>query len=164
MPAHTATLPAAEAFARFNALLQAQGLRPALAFLRSLSEYRYISIFRFHHGKATTAVHYDRDNPDVLTTSEVPESATYCVFARDTRSLFATPDSMTDARLVDHVAREAVQAYCGLPMFEDDGSLLGVLCHYDTVPRDPAQLDLELLVQVTSVLRRGGHVPPYPFA
>jgi hypothetical protein len=35
---------------------------------------------------------------------------------------------------------------------------------YDLVPRDPAQLDLELLVQVASALQLGDHVPPYPQA
>ena len=42
------------------------------------------------------------------------------------------------------------------------GEILGTLCHYDLVPRNPEQIDLELIIQVASALAQGGHVPPYP--
>ena len=47
-------------------------------------------------------------------------------------------------------------------VFDPEGQLLGTLCHYDVVPRDASQLDLELLVQVAATLQQGDHVPPYP--
>ena len=33
-----------------------------------------------------------------------------------------------------------------------EGEILGTLCYYDQVPRDPAQLDLELMLRVASSL------------
>ena len=45
-----------------------------------------------------------------------------------------------------------------------DGRFLGTLCHYDLEPRDPEQLDLQLLRQVGNVLGRSGLVPEYPAA
>ena len=156
------TLSAQAAFARFAEILEREGPRPALAWLLLRSDYRFIGIFRFEGGKATAAVHYDRENPEVLRCAEVPDTATYCCYVRDSRGAFVTANALTDARLDDHPARESVLAYCGVPVMDPEGVLLGTLCHYDLVPRDPEQLDLPLLLQVTSTLARGGHVPPYP--
>ena len=80
------TRPAAgtdEAFASFAQILAQSGLRAALVYLLELTEYRFIAIFRFSAAKASTVVFYDRENPHVLASKEVPASATYCSFARD---------------------------------------------------------------------------------
>lgn len=154
--------PTAQAFEQFSAVLSERGLRPALAYLLGLTDYRFIAIFRFEDGKANASVFYDRENPEILDAEEVPASATYCCFARDARGVFATANSMEDGRLTHHVAREVVQSYCGVPVMTADGEILGTLCHYDSVPRDPDQIDLALLLQVASSLAYGNHVPPYP--
>jgi len=150
------------AFARFSHALREDGLRPALAYLLGLTDYRYIAIFRFRNGKSTAAAFYDRDNPEVLQSDEVPESATYCCFVRDEKGVFTTVDAMHDPRLTHHVSREAVQAYCGVPVLTPEGEILGTLCHYDTVPRDPGQIDIELMLQVASALDQTHSVPDYP--
>ncbi|MEO5735564.1 MAG: GAF domain-containing protein [Rubrivivax sp.] len=150
------------AFARFTATLDADGLRPALRDLLGLTDYRFIAIYRFRNGLANAAVHVDRDNPEVLQAQEVPASATYCCFARDARGVFSTANSMTDPRLSNHVAREVVRAYCGVPVLTPEGEILGTLCHYDLVPRDSEQIDLPLMLQVCSLLAQRELVPPYP--
>lgn len=152
------------AFTAFLQTLRASGLRPALAYLLSLTDYRFIAIFRFQDGMATAAAFYDRDNPDVLRTDEVPATATYCCFARDARGVFATANAMLDPRLTTHVARQAVQAYCGIPVMTPEGEILGTLCHYDTVPRDPSQIDLPLMLEVASALEQARLIPDYPRA
>lgn len=81
---------------------------------------------------------------------------------RDGNGVFTTADALADPRLSEHVARQVVRGYCGVPVIDAEGALLGTLCHYDTVPRDPGQIDFELMVQVASTLASGGHVPPYP--
>lgn len=149
-------------FGQFATILTASGAREALAFLLSLSAYRFIAVFRFQDRKANAAIHYDRENPDVLCATEVPDTATYCCFVRDGNGVFTTANSLTDPRLSDHAARDVVLAYCGVPVMDSGGQLLGTLCHYDVVPRDPAQLDMELLIQVASALEQGEHLPPYP--
>jgi GAF domain-containing protein len=152
----------AESFATFRRVLLAQGARAALAYLVGLSDYRFIGIWRFQDGRANAAVHYDRENPAQLTATEVADTATYCCYVRDSRGVFTTANSLLDPRVQDHPARGAVLAYCGVPIMDAEGALLGTLCHYDLQPRDPAQLDLELLLQAAAELARGGHVPPYP--
>jgi GAF domain-containing protein len=149
-------------FAHFSHLLATAGLRPALIYLLGLTTYRFVSIFRFADGMATAAAHYDRDNPAITRTAEVQEATTYCCFVKDSRSAFVTADAACDARLVNHPSRSSVLAYCGIPVMDSAGNLLGSLCFYDVVARDPAQLDLALLMRIASALAYGGHVPPYP--
>ena len=156
-PPHTA-----KHFDQFANILADSGAREALAYVLCLSDYRFIDIFRFQNGKANAAIHYDRENPETLFATEVPETATYCCYVRDSNGVFTTANSLTDPRLTDHPARKTVLAYCGVPVMDSNGLLLGTLCHYDVVPRDPAQLDLALLIQVASALELGDHVPPYP--
>ncbi len=158
----TAVQASQAAFDEFSRTLSSSGLRPALAYLLSLTDYRFIAIFRFENGKANAAVYVDRENPEVLGVAEVPEQATYCCFVRDSGGVFMTADSMQDPRVEGHVARAAVRAYCGVPVMDAEGAMMGTLCHYDVVPRDPKQIDLELMVQVASALAYGDHVPPYP--
>ena len=162
-PAAVASRPSTDvAFAEFARLLAGQGIRPALAYIVGLSDYRFLGIFRFENGKAAAAVHVDREHPKQTTADEVPDTATYCCYIRDSKGAFATASSLQDAALDTHVAREVVQAYCGIPVMDPEGQILGTLCHYDLVPRDPESLDLPLLLRVASALEQSGQVPPYP--
>lgn len=154
--------PTAVAFSVFTKLLHTDGVRAALYSLLRLTDYRFISIFRFQDGMATSAVHVDREDLSVQQASEVPDTATYCCYVRDGNGAFVTADALTDSRTTNHAAREAVRAYCGIPIMDPEGVLIGTLCHYDLAPRDPEQLDLELLLQAASALSAPGVVPPYP--
>ena len=151
-----------DAFAEFESLLDSQGIRPALAYVLSLSDYRFIGIFRFKDGKSTSVVHVDKEAPDVLQAGEVPEAATYCSYIKSDGVPFATADASVDPRTGGHPAKDIVIAYCGVPVVTPEGDFIGTLCHYDLVPRDAEQLDLELLVRVSSALTYSGKVPDYP--
>jgi GAF domain-containing protein len=150
------------AFADFVVSLKNKDLRTAIAGLLQRTDYRFIGIWRFENGHATAVVHYDRENPTVTTTDEVPDNATYCCFVRESGAPFKTPNALIDERLAGHPARSQVLTYCGIPVMNSEGAILGTLCHYDVVPRDPEQVDLELMLNVASYLALGGHVPPYP--
>ena len=152
----------AVAFNVFASLMATDGIRAALYSVLRKSDYRFISIFRFKDGKATSSVHVDRNDLNARQAAEVADTATYCCYVRNSDRPFATADATTDSRTADHPAREVVRSYVGIPIFEPEGGFIGTLCHYDLVPRDPRQLDLELLLQVSSALARSGEVPPYP--
>lgn len=154
--------PTVVAFNVFANLLSTDGIRAALYSVLRRSNYRFISIFRFRDGLATSAVHVDREDLSVTQASEVPDTATYCHYVRESGRPFVTAQASSDARTVGHPSRDVVLSYCGIPIFEPEGALIGVLCFHDVVPREPDQLDLELLVQVSSALAQSGLVPPYP--
>jgi GAF domain-containing protein len=142
------------AFAQFLETLRAQGIRQALAYLLSLTDYRFISVFRFGDGMACATAHYDRENPDALDTDGVPDAGVYCEYVRDGKLSFVTADATADERLGKHPAHTSVVACCALPVVDANGVVLGSLCHYDLVARDPGQIDLALLQEVTGVLAR----------
>ncbi|MCS4510025.1 GAF domain-containing protein [Xylophilus ampelinus] len=125
----TTALSTADAFRSFRQAFDAQGLRAALVELVMLSDYRYIGVWRFHDGRAAAAVHVDRHNPFEERAPDVPETATYCTLVRDSGRPFSTADSHADPRLVTHPARDAVRTYCGVPLMDSEGTVLGTLCH-----------------------------------
>ncbi|MCZ2495232.1 GAF domain-containing protein [Xylophilus sp. Kf1] len=161
-PMPTTAATTADSFQAFRSAFDTQGLRSALATLLRLTDYRFIGIWRFDQGRAAAAAHFDREMPDRQQAAEVPESATYCTIVRDSGEPFATADAMADRRLDRHPAREEVRTYCGIPLMGSDGAVMGTLCHYDLVPRDPEQINVELMLMVGSFLALNGHVPPYP--
>ncbi|RZL53362.1 MAG: GAF domain-containing protein [Variovorax sp.] len=152
------------AFADFVVTLKSKDLRSALAGLLRRTDYRFIGIWRFEDGKATAVVHYDIENPSATTAEEVPDTATYCCYVREQGEPFKTPNALIDERLSAHPARSQIQSYCGVPVMDSEGTILGTLCHYDVVPRDPEQVSIELMLNVASYLALGGHVPPYASA
>lgn len=152
----------AVAFNVFKRLLASNDLRGALHSVLRKSDYRFVGIFRFKNGLATAAVHVDREDLSATRSAEVPDTATYCSYVRESRQPFATEDAMLDQRTVGHAARDVVRSYCGLPLYEPDGTLIGTLCFYDLVPRAPDQLDPDLLLQVCLEIADSGQVPPYP--
>lgn len=152
----------AAAFNVFASLLQSDGIRTALYSVLRKSDYRFIGIFRFKDGKATSSVHVDRENLGITQAGEVDDTATYCAYARAAGVPFVTADASADDRTLGHVARDTVRSYCGIPIYEPGGEFVGTLCHYDLVPRDPDTLDLELLAQVSQALEESGLIPAYP--
>lgn len=158
----TTALSSAESFAAFRDAFRSDGLRAALAELLALTDYRYIGIWRFQDGMAAAAVHVDRNDPDEERAPEVPETATYCTLVRDRRAPFKTADATRDPALDLHPARQVVRTYCGIPLMDSSGEILGTLCHYDLEPRDPEQINIELMLMVGSFLTLNGHVPAYP--
>ena len=152
------------AFADFVVAMKALGLREALGNLLKRTDYRFIGIWRFENGKANAAVHFDREHPEMTTSEEVPDTATYCCYVRESGQPFKTPNTLIDERVASHPAKSTVQSYCGVPVMDSSGNILGTLCHYDLVPRDTEQVSLELMMSVASYLALGGHVPPYPKA
>lgn len=151
-----------QSFKQFRETFESNGLRKAMGELLVLSDYRFLGIWRFEDGMSAAALHYDLENPGEEHADEVPETATYCTLVRDSRSAFSTANSTEDPRLDQHPARNAVQTYCGFPIMNSEGEVLGTLCHYDVVPRDPEQINVELMLMVASFIALNGHLPSYP--
>lgn len=154
--------PTEIAFRVFSKLLKSEGVRLALYALLRRSEYRFISIFRFQDGKATSVVHVDREDLKIKQAGEVADTATYCSFVRDGNGAFVIVDALADPRTAEHPARAQIRSYCGIPLIGADGHLIGTLCHYDIEPRDPGHLDVELLLRAAKELVQPGIVPAYP--
>ena len=137
---------------RIADLIAQDRVREALRDLNGLTAYRFTGVYRFGKDQMSNRVFYDREHPDVQSMQDIPIEATYCSFMRHSRGPFLLADSLRDERLANHVAREAVRSYCGVPLVDAQGWMHGSLCHFDVEPRPLRETDLMLLQEIAPLL------------
>jgi GAF domain-containing protein len=147
------------AFAAFKHALEDHGLRAALQRLNEGSAFRRIGIFRFDGEVLHCLAHVDRDDEHAATFGDQPVVASYCCYVRDRRGAFTTLDALQDPAAVGHPKREALRAYCGVPVMDAEGQLFGTLCQFDEdAQAEGAEPDLELMVRAAAELGRDGRL------
>ncbi len=137
----------ASLLARVAELAERFDIRELLRLLNGESPYRFTSLFRFDGDRLVNVWSFDREEPEAdLFPSNLPIGASYCVFVRDACAPFVISDSQRDPRVLHHGRRDSVRSYCGVPLVEADGTLIGSICHFDAEVRasDPAMVDLLL--------------------
>ena len=140
----------------FAETLRTRGLWEAVAFLNATTEYRYTGIYRFVGGTLRNVVLVDRDNPAVREAPDVEATLSYCSLMRESGIPLQLEDAREDARTLDHPSREAVRAYCGIPLIDGQGNVLGSLCHFAEVPTLVFDEDLEVLLLLPRILDAAG--------
>jgi hypothetical protein len=139
----------------FTRALETDGLRTALYTLLRKSDYRYATLFRFDGQTNHAVVHVDRQQLQVELPTDFPIAQSYCQFVLDQKAPFLTIAASTDPATVGHPKREVFQAYCGLPICDPQGHVVGSICYYDEASRQPRQLDLELLLHAARAVEEG---------
>lgn len=129
------------------------GVRGAVAFLNSLTEHRFTSLYQFDGPTLKNITFFDRENPTVESCEDVPVEASYCVFVRDLSARFMVDDAMRDGRVQNHPKKATVQSYCGVPLLDRDGKMFGSICHFDFEPRRISAQDVELLEYMARLLQ-----------
>lgn len=140
--------------ANFERVLEEKGLHGALRVLNATTPYRLTGVYRFEDGLVRSVVLFDRKNPELTVGVDVPWNDSYCRLVAEDGRRCAIVDSLTDARLRLHAAREAVQAYVAVLLKTPDGTPLGTLCHYDLQPVDPPADIFDALERVAPVVER----------
>lgn len=115
--------------------LRQKGLLGLLCALNAKTPYRFTGIYRFEGEWVKSVWLYDRTDPTVLTGSDVLWDASYCRLAATDGERCEIRDSLNDARLITHAAREVVQCYVAVVLHFGDRTPVGTLCHYDVKPR-----------------------------
>lgn len=141
------------AVAQLKQILRTDGLRAALIFLNNLTSHRFSALYQFDNNTLRNLYFYDREHPEIESTDEIPVTASYCVFLRNTGELFHTSDALRDERVRTHPKREKVQAYCGVPVLDAAGKLFGSICHFDLEPRIISDDDVDLMEAAALLLR-----------
>ncbi|HEY1012471.1 MAG TPA: GAF domain-containing protein [Herpetosiphonaceae bacterium] len=144
-----------QAIAAIKAALGADDIAGALKTLNQQTPYRFTALFRFEDPTLRNAYLIDRENPGSPPLPDLPITASYCVYIRQTARQFVTPDSWADERVRDHPKRQEIRTYCGVPVLNDDGSLFGSLCHFDFEVKPVADADIDLLERAADLLREG---------
>jgi len=141
------------AFAELKTVLATDGVRGAVRYLNSLTPHRFTSLYHFDGPILSNITFYDRQNPDLDSSEDIPVEASYCVFVRDRREKFIVPDASSDQRVKDHPKRGVLKRYCGVPLLDAAGQMFGSICHFDFEPGRVADKEVELLERLAELLR-----------
>jgi CheY-like chemotaxis protein len=122
-------------------------IRASLARINARANYRFTSLLRFDAKDQLTSVWtYDREDPERESFSlDMTVMDSYCRYVRQTRAPFVVEDSWSDERVQDLPKREPLRAYCGVPLKDARGTVIGSLCHYDVEPRKVPDGEFSLL-------------------
>jgi len=82
--------------------------------------------------------HGDHSQPDV------PLSPTYCAIVERGGCSLEVADGRTDERFPWMTGSAAV-SYCGVPVRDDAGRVIGTVCHFDIKPCQTSKSELPLL-------------------
>lgn len=123
-------------------LLSAGNLRAALEHLNLQSRLRYTALHRFGNPDTRSFILVDRDDPARKAAGWAQRNEVYRRFVEAMAEVRDT--APIDFGVAGHPACEAVRAYCGLPLLDEDGTVFGTLCHFDLVPAaiDPSTIEL----------------------
>lgn len=136
----------------FRQVLEGEGLPAALRFLNARTRHRFTALYRFETPWLRNVCMVDRENPGLVVAADCAIRESYCSYIHDDAREFAVEDASTDGRVVGHPKREALLAYCGVPVFDDTGRCIGTLCHFDPRPRLLAIAERPLLVRAAVML------------
>lgn len=127
-------------------------LRSLLRDANRRTDFRFTSLFRFDGEALTSVWSYDRDNPtgDQFPTG-VDVEGSYCVFVRANGGPFVVEDALDDPRVAAHPKKDQLRAYCGVPVRDGAGRVIGSLCHFDERPRSVAP---EVVTELAAEARR----------
>ncbi|WCM87502.1 guanylate cyclase [Acidovorax sp. NCPPB 3576] len=140
---------------QFHAMLQAEGLFPAMEALNRGVPHRYTGIFQVIESQLINVFLYDKQQqirPEALAVVALDNS--FCQFVLRDGSLLVD-NSMHDERLLASSFRGVVVAYHGVPVPDRRGGLYGTLCHFDLVEQRLPSAQFELLQAA------GGLLYPY---
>lgn len=116
-------------------ILELEGVHGLLRHLNQQVPHRFTGLYRFDPPTLRNVELFDRENPELRVGQDAPMRETYCSITATTESGFDLEDAQTDARVEEHAARDSTRSYCGVPVRSREGSVVGTLCHFDTVPR-----------------------------
>lgn len=138
---------------QLRTVLLRDGIRAAVIFLNGLTAFRFTALYRFDQDTLHNLCFYDRENPTVESSPDIPVLASYCVFVRELKDKFATADSLRDERVRDHPKQRVVHAYCGVPLVDRMGNMFGTICHFNIEPTPTREADIELMEAMGQLIK-----------
>jgi GAF domain-containing protein len=147
-----------QALAELKLILRTKGPSAALVFLNGLTNHRYSALYQFAGDSLRNLYFFDRENPEIEDQEEIPVTASYCVFVRNSGDVFHTSDALRDERVREHPKREQLRAYCGVPVLDQNGKLFGSICHFNVAPAVILDVDVTLMEAAGRLLQEEGAI------
>lgn len=140
-----------------KAILEKEGVLPALRFLNGRTPHRFTAMYLFDKDQLENQFLVDESDDSNTSMESIPVSASYCIFVRNLERLFVVNDSTTDERVQGHPKQREIKSYCGVPLLDWDGNMYGTVCHFDFDAHSFSDLEIELLESLGTLLKR---LPP----
>ena len=143
-----------ELLAVFRDTLVSDDLFAPLRLLNETTDYRFTGIYWLDGKWVKSVLLFDREHPNVQIGHDVLWDESYCRITATDGVACEITNSLTDARLTTHGAREAVQCYCAVLLRSPEGKPLGTICHYDVRPRQTPAGGVETLKALQSQVEK----------
>jgi DNA-binding response OmpR family regulator len=146
--------------------LERHDYRRLLLTLNALTDYRYTALLRSDEGELRSVWTFDRERPIIDPfPSHLPLEGTPCARVLAERQPIGVVDATKDELTPRAQQRPEMRAFAGVPWFDEEGGLIGALCHFDPEPRSVDGAALDLLERVARLFvfvnrRRGKSTEP----
>lgn len=117
-----------------------------------MGSHRFTAVYLFDGGTLRNFHLIDREDSSVQRCPDLPVLDSYCLYVRDTARQFMTEHAQRDARVDGHPKQKVVQSYCGYPLHDLHGDLVGTVCHFNYAPIDFDEDEIYLLERVGPLL------------
>jgi len=133
-------------------LIASGNVRAALELLNDESKLRFTALYLLDDTFAVNFMLIDRDGAPSGLPNNIPLGGSYCSLVKDMSAPVVITNAGTDPRLAQHPAREAMAAYCGVPLFDLKGKVLGTLCQFDPRATHITEHTVALMTEVATGL------------
>lgn len=130
--------------AELHAIVKRGDLRGALHLLNRRTAFRYTAVYCCNEEVLRSVCFYDRWNPTTTTQPDVPVDATYCAIVQRHDQPLEVADVRSEHRF-PWMKRNSFTSYCGVPVRDEDGRVIGTVCHFDIQPCQAASSEMPLL-------------------
>lgn len=139
--------------AELQLVLSQEGLPGLVAALNADVPYRFTGVFVRDGGSLRNVALFDKTTDAAPLWEPFPLVDSFCSLVLESSAPLVVDHAEKDDRseVRQHRAVAIVQSYCGIPVFDAEGDVIGTLCHFDFAPR-LSQVDLEQLLQAPPLM------------
>lgn len=135
-------------------LIASGNIRAALELLNDESKLRFTALYLLEDTYAVNFMLVDRDNTPTGLPNNIPLDGSYCSLVKAAAAPIVITNASVDQRLDGHPSRESMAAYCGVPLLDLNGVVLGTLCQFDPVATPISDHTVALMTEVATGLGR----------
>jgi GAF domain-containing protein len=133
--------------------LERDGLRGAVLELNQTVPHRYTGIFIAEGSSLRNVALSDKRVAAPELWPPFPLGDSFCSLIVHAGDPLFVNEARVDPRddVQSHPAGKIVQSYCGVPLLDSEGRVLGTLCHFDEMP-SAVDVDMAMMLQVSTLL------------
>lgn len=128
-----------------RAVIDADGVQAGVRLANGWTAHRYTGLYCIEHERLVCLALWDKAQATMTSGGDVAVYESFCIYILQSGNGFTVLDAVSDARLAGHPKRTVYRSYCGAPLIDREGRVVGTFCHFDEVPGRVAPADFELV-------------------